>query len=120
MSSYIFQGTLTFSAVFLPLYGIFSGIFILVKDTHWLFHWIFQISFIKHSLDAGATAVLGWNRDKMECNENYCHYQLPKKFLNTIDLNENIMMSIRALVTFLVVFRVTAFLIMNYRLKSSK
>ncbi|XP_070503960.1 ATP-binding cassette subfamily G member 4-like isoform X2 [Chironomus tepperi] len=113
------QGTLTFAAVFLPLYGIFSGIFILVKDTHWLFHWIFQISFIKHSLDAAATAVLGWNRPKMECSEHYCHYQLPKKFLSTIDLNENIMISIRALVMFLIVFRVTAFLIMSYRLKRS-
>ncbi|KAL7021138.1 hypothetical protein ACKWTF_011772 [Chironomus riparius] len=114
------QGTLTFAAVFLPLYGIFSGIFILVKDTHWIFHWIFQISFIKHSLDAAATTILGWNRDKMDCSDNYCHYQLPKKFLKTIDLNENITISIRALVIFLIVFRVTAFLIMNYRLKRSK
>lgn len=114
------QGTLTFSAVFLPLYGIFSGMFILIKDTHWLFHWVFKISFIKHSLDAGANAVLGWNRQKMDCSEDYCHFQLPKKFLKTIDLNENIMLPIRALVIFLIVFRLTAFLIMSYRLRRSK
>lgn len=113
------QGTLTFAAIFLPLYGIFSGVFILVKDTHWMFHWIFSISFVKHSLDGGTTAVLGWNRTKLHCSELYCHYNLPKKFLNTIDLDENYLKSVEALIFFLLFFRIIAFFIMRYRLKNS-
>ncbi|KAG5672562.1 hypothetical protein PVAND_002680 [Polypedilum vanderplanki] len=119
-SMFELQGTLTFAAIFLPLYGIFSGIFILMKDAHWLFHWIFQISFIKYSLDAGATVILGWNREKLHCSEDYCHYQIPKKFLNTIDLNQNLWLSVQALIIFLIVFRLTAFIIMRYRLKNFK
>lgn len=114
------QGTLTFAAIFLPLYGIFSGIFILIKDTHWLFHWIFSISFVKHSLDGGATAILGWNRPKMHCSENYCHYNIPRKFLQEIDLQDkNFSNSAQALIFFLLFFRVIAYFIMRYRLKNS-
>lgn len=113
------QGTLTFGAIFLPLYAIFSGIFVLIKDTPSMFHWIFSISFIKHSLDASTTAVLGWNRGKMHCNEDYCHYKIPKKFLNTLDMDEHFQKSIGALIFFFLIFRIIAFFIMRNRLKNS-
>lgn len=45
-----FQGTLTFAAVFLPLYAIFGGILILVKDTAGFWHYIFDASFVKHGV----------------------------------------------------------------------
>lgn len=113
------QGTLTFAAIFLPLYGIFSGIFVLIKDTHSMLHWIFSISFIKHALDGSTTAILGWNRGKMHCSEDYCHYQLPRKFLNTIDMEENFLKSVGALIFFFLIFRLIAFFIMRNRLKNS-
>lgn len=113
------QGTLTFAAIFLPLYAIFSGIFILIKDTHYMFHWIFAISFIKHAFDGGTTAILGWNRPKMHCSEDYCHYRTPKNFLNAINFEENFLKSVEILFIFFLLFRIVAFCIMRYRLKNS-
>jgi hypothetical protein len=121
LASSIFDlyGTLTFAAIFLPLFAIFTGVFVLIKDAPSAFHWIFSITFVKHSLDGGATAILGWNREKLKCNEDYCHYSLPKKFLNTIDLQEDFVKSVEALIAFFLIFRLAAFFIMRYRLKNS-
>lgn len=115
------KGTLTFGAVFLPLLGIFSGTFIQMKKTHWMFHWIFSITFMKHALDAGTTAIFGWNREKMNCDEseNYCHYARPKKFVDSIELHEDFSDSVQNLFYFLFLFRLVAFGIMRYRLKNS-
>lgn len=41
---------MTFAAVFLPVYAIFGGILILVKDTSVFWHYIFEASFVKHGL----------------------------------------------------------------------
>lgn len=112
-------GTLAFAAIFLPLYAIFSGIFILIKDTPSFFHWIFSISFIKHALDGGTTVILGWDRKKLHCGEEYCHFRTPKKFLETIEMKENFTMSVEALFFFFLVFRLVAFFIMRFRLKNS-
>lgn len=77
----------------------------------------YSIEFFSTALYAGSVAVLGWNRPKFDCNVNYCHYRSPQKFLENLEIDENLTKPIGALLIFLVGFRVVAFYIMSYRMK---
>jgi hypothetical protein len=88
-----------------------------MKDTAVGFHWIFEISFVKHALDGASVAILGANRTKFDCDADYCHYRSPHKFLESIGLVEDLAKAVQALTCFMILFRVLAFCIMNYRLK---
>lgn len=88
-----------------------------MKDAAFGFHWIFEISFVKHAVDGASIAILGWNRSKFECTSDYCHYSWPYKFLDTIGMQEDLIKAVKMLLLFLVLFRVSAFCIINYRLK---
>lgn len=114
------QGTLTFASVFLPLYAIFSGIFIQMKDTAVGFHWIFEMSFVKHAMDGASVAILGSNRTKFDCDADYCHYRWPHRFLQSLGMQEDLTKSLQALLIFLFIFRIAAFCIMYIRLKHWK
>lgn len=78
---------------------------------------MFEVSFVKHALDGASVTILGWNRTKFECKSDYCHYSLPRKFLDTIGMKEDLIKSVNMLLLFMVLFRVAAFCIINYRLK---
>lgn len=89
-------------------------------------------------------AIIGFNREKMECDEddnelNYCRYSYPTQLLKDIGIQDcaknnsttnlncddfmyenqkkDFSMAIVALVIFIIFFRAVAFCIMRYRLK---
>lgn len=74
---------------------------------------------MKQAGDAGLSTILGYNRSKLNCEEQfYCHFQNPQKFLDTVGVEDHITyQAILNLTVFFVVFRVVAFCMMNYRLK---
>lgn len=89
------------------------------KDANFLLRWVFDICFVKYSGDASMAAILGYNRTKLKCEEQfYCHFQRPDKFLETIGVDDEISYeTVAILMIFLVVFRAVAFYMINYRLK---
>lgn len=108
-----------FAAVLLPVIVLFGGVVVTRKDANVLFHWVFDICFVKHAGDASISSILGYNRTKLTCEDTvYCHFQQPKKFLDAIGVGDTITYeSIIMLVLFLIVFRAVAFYMINYRLK---
>lgn len=88
-----------------------------MKDAANGFQWIFEISFVKHAMDGATISLFGWKRAKFNCYADYCHYRWPQKFIESIGMHEDFLRAVQALLFFLVFFRVTAFCIMNYRLK---
>lgn len=108
-----------FAATTLPLVLLFGGFLILKQDAHPFFHVIFDLNFVKQNGDASMAALFGYNRSKLDCEEEfYCHYQQPKKFLDDIGVEDQITFeSVVVVLAYLVGLRLAAFLIMNYRLK---
>lgn len=88
-----------------------------MKDTAYGWHWIFELSFVKHAFDGASNSILGYSREKMNCADLYCHFQWPHKFLESIGVDDNMYKVIQSLLAFLVIFRLTAYCIINYRLK---
>lgn len=88
------------------------------KDANQYFSWLFDICFVKQAGDAGLSTILGYNRTKLNCEEFYCHFQQPQKFLETVGVEDTITyQAIVILIVFFVLFRVVAFCMINYRLK---
>lgn len=123
---------------------IFSGFFVQMKHIHKAMHWLFHISFLKYALEGSVYSIIGFNREKMECDDFdnelvYCRYSYPNQLLRDIgiqDCAKNDTMNINCdefmyenqkrdfsrviivLVVFIIVFRLIAFCIMRYRLKN--
>lgn len=107
------------TAVALPVIVLFSGVAIIKKDANIFFHWIFELCYVKHAGDSTLAALMGYNRSRLNCGEQfYCHYEKPKKLIDSLELEDEIgYLKIFYLVIFLTFFRSVAFYMINYRLK---
>jgi ATP-binding cassette, subfamily G (WHITE), member 1 len=132
-----------FGNFFICPFLIFSGFFVQMNHAHQALHWLFKISFIKYALEGSVYSLLGFNREKIECDEsdeklNYCRYSYPNQLLRDIGMQEcakdinstltcdeimyenqkhDFSKTIIVLIIFIVAFRLIAFCIMRYRLK---
>lgn len=109
--------TLILGSFFLCPFVLFSNFFIQMRDTQLFWHWMFEFSFIKHALDGSMLAILGNDREKLECRADFCAFQLPSKFLDYLGIAESLPASMLKLAIFALVFRAIAFASMWYRLK---
>lgn len=67
---------------------IFAGAFSRPHDSPAFIRWMYEIDFLKHSNDVIMVAILGWDREKLPCNEIYCHFRKPSDLLNYLDVSE--------------------------------
>lgn len=98
-------------------FTLFSGFFILMKDASYIWHWCFHASFLKHALDADLIVIFGFNRTKLDCNADYCHFRWPHKFLESLGVQTTFHDALFYIVVSLFLFRILAFFVIKYRLK---
>lgn len=79
-------------AVFLgPIIAVLFSIFgfcIRYFDTPRLFRWMFHISYFRAGFHSLLYTVYGSDRMDLLCDEFYCHYKKPSKFLNEMEIND--------------------------------
>lgn len=100
-------------------HGAFSGFYILKKDSHPFWHAFFELSYLKYSAYGTELSILGFNRSKLECENIYCHYRSPKKFLQSIEFDENYTTCVWMLIInfFLNIFIAYVFIRLRLKLK---
>lgn len=105
------------SFLMFPFY-MFSNFFILAKDSHPFWHWLFDCSFISHALEGSIQAIFGFERAKMECNAKACLTNKPASFINSLGFVEHseTYYMIKFLM-FIITFRLIAFILMSVKLK---
>lgn len=108
---------LILGSFFMCPFVLFSNFFIHVKDSEEIFHVLFNFSFIKYAFEGSCIAIFGFDREKMSCSNDYCHFQYPQKFLEFLDVNENFYAILAKLFVFTLTFRLIAFSFMYVRLK---
>jgi len=69
----------------MPMFLI-SGFFIHLNDLSPYMKWLSYFSIFRYSLEAAAMTVFGFDRGLLDCNEAYCHFRRPKKFLEEMGL----------------------------------
>lgn len=96
----------------------FSGFFLMEKDAPVFLRWMFDISFLKYSLEGATMAIFGYDREPLACNELYCHLRHPQFILKSLDMaNGNYTLALIFLFGVLVFLRILAFYIMSFRLR---
>ncbi|XP_015178165.1 PREDICTED: ATP-binding cassette sub-family G member 1 isoform X2 [Polistes dominula] len=79
-------------AVFLgPIIAVLFSVFgfcATYMDTPRAFRWIFHISYFRASFHSLIYTVYGYDRMDLVCDDFYCHYKKPTKFLNELEIND--------------------------------
>ncbi|XP_072760251.1 ATP-binding cassette sub-family G member 1 [Anoplolepis gracilipes] len=79
-------------AVFIgPIIAVLFSIFgfcMRYVDTPFAFRWMFHISYFRAGFQSVLYSVYGFNRQDLQCDDFYCHYKNPSKFLIEIDGND--------------------------------
>ncbi|XP_014297443.1 ATP-binding cassette subfamily G member 4 [Microplitis demolitor] len=69
------------------LFSVF-GFCIRYMDTPVGFRWIFHISYFRAGFHSLLYTIYGYNRIDLKCDDIYCHYKKPLKFLKEMEINE--------------------------------
>ncbi|XP_063709394.1 ABC transporter G family member 2-like [Culicoides brevitarsis] len=107
-----------FGPFFISPFLIFSGFFIRIVDAPGILTWLFHVSFLKYALEGAVLSIFGYNRPEMQCDEIFCYYKKPKKFIQDMALdNGSFLHACISLTVMFLVLRVAAFYVMSYRIK---
>lgn len=83
------QNGVIFGPLAIMPFLVFSGFFVHVKDAAPCMRWLFHTSFLRYGLEGVAHAVLGYDRAKMHCSSDYCHFVQPQRFLDQVGMDES-------------------------------
>ncbi|XP_066599569.1 ATP-binding cassette sub-family G member 1 [Prorops nasuta] len=67
------------------LFSVF-GFCIRYVDTPYVFRWMFHVSYFRAGFHSLLHAVYGGHRMDLTCDEFYCHYKKPSKFLSEMEI----------------------------------
>lgn len=100
---------------------LFSGFFVSFDAIPVYLRWITYLSYIRYGFEGTALATYGFDRPKLQCFTEYCHFKLPTTTLEELDmLNANYNIDVIALIVIFLVLRITAFFFLRWKLKSNR
>lgn len=98
-------------------FTIFSGFFVHMNDAPAYFQWLFHISYLKYGLDGVLISIYSYERERLQCSIDYCHFTSPQKFLEALDMgNGSYWFNVLILVIMFFSLRLVSYLILFYRL----
>lgn len=100
---------------------LFSGFFVSFNAIPVYLRWITYLSYIRYGFEGTALATYSFNRPKLQCHQTYCHFKNPVTTLEELDMEEaDITLDIAALVLIFLVLRISAFLFLRWKLRSTR
>lgn len=100
---------------------LFSGFFVSFNAIPVYLRWITYLSYIRYGFEGTALATYSFNRAKLKCHQTYCHFKDPLTTLEELDMDDaDFTLDIAALCLIFVVLRISAFLFLRWKLKSSR
>nr|QER78506.1 ATP-binding cassette transporter [Diaphorina citri] len=100
---------------------IFSGYFVLQRDSPDCFKFLFKLSFLKHSLEGILLSVYGYDRDQLKCYEEYCHFKSPAKFLDALDMkNGDYSYDLFFLIVSYILVKIASYLVLYFQINRNK
>lgn len=100
---------------------LFSGFFVSFDAIPVYLRWITYLSYIRYGFEGTALATYSFDRVKLKCTQQYCHFKSPTTTLEELDmLDADFTLDIAALCVIFVVLRISAFLFLQWKLKSAR
>lgn len=102
-------------------FTIFSGFFVHMNDAPAYIQWLFHISYLKYGLDGVLISIYSYERERLQCSIDYCHYTSPQKFLEALGMgNGSYWLNVLILVAMFFSLRLISYLILLYRLQNRR
>ena len=99
---------------------LFSGFFVSFDAIPIYLRWITYLSYIRYGFEGTALATYGFDRPKLTCSSQYCHFKSPTTTLEELDmLNSDYKVDIIALVVIFFVLRISAYMFLRWKLRSN-
>lgn len=77
------------------------------------------VSYVRFGFEGAMISVYGYQREKLECTEIYCHFRSPEKFLKEMSMTDaNFWVDAGALFGIFIGLRVIAYFVLRWRLHS--
>lgn len=112
------QDSVIFGPFAIMPFLLLSGFFVNSKDVHSYLHWMFDMSFFKYAFEGVLMATYGYDRAKLKCSVDYCHFAIPKKFLIELGMeNINYWFNVAVLISMCIVLDIVAYIILYVRIK---
>lgn len=100
---------------------LFSGFFVSFDAIPVYLRWITYLSYIRYGFEGTALATYGYGREKLKCFQTYCHFKSPITTLEELDMvNADFTLDIVALIIIFVVLRISAYLFLRWKLKTTR
>ncbi|KAL5281069.1 hypothetical protein ACFFRR_004842 [Megaselia abdita] len=100
---------------------LFSGFFVSFDAIPVYLRWITYLSYIRYGFEGTALATYGYGREKLKCFQTYCHFKSPITTLEELDMvNADFTLDIVALIVIFVVLRISAYLFLRWKLKTTR
>ncbi|KPJ15738.1 ATP-binding cassette sub-family G member 1 [Papilio machaon] len=116
-----FQNGVFLAPVMSVPFLLFSGFFVSFNAIPVYLRWITYLSYIRYGFEGTALATYSFNRTKLQCHQTYCHFKDPNTTLEELDmLDADITLDIAALCLIFVILRVSAFLFLRWKLRSTR
>ncbi|XP_055602017.1 ATP-binding cassette sub-family G member 1-like isoform X1 [Uranotaenia lowii] len=98
---------------------LFSGFFVNFDVIPSYLQWLTYVSYVRYGFEGAMVSVYGMERAKLQCNEIYCHFRSPQKFLEEMSMdNAEYWIDATALFAFFIGLRVVAYLVLRWKLHS--
>ncbi|XP_052837928.1 ATP-binding cassette sub-family G member 4 isoform X1 [Drosophila gunungcola] len=96
---------------------LFSGFFVTFDTIPGYLQWVTYVSYVRYGFEGAMVAIYGMDRAKMECNQIYCHYRVPKKFLEQMSMeNALFWVDAVALIGIFFALRIVAYFVLRWKL----
>ncbi|XP_047509168.1 ATP-binding cassette sub-family G member 1 isoform X2 [Pieris napi] len=97
---------------------LFSGFFINFDAVPEYLSWLTYVSYIRYGFEGAMLSVYGYDREKLKCSIDFCHYRKPSQFLKYMSMNDaNFWVDIGALTVFFIGIRIISYLVLRFKLK---
>ena len=121
MTIFVPQTAVFVGPVVVASFLLFSGFFLSVRAIPQYMRWASHLSFLKYCFEGTLFCLYGYNRSDLLCDQPFCQFKDPDKFLKELDLEENVYwMDFWALVLYNVVLRVAAYYVIRWKLRHSQ
>ncbi|XP_018374061.1 PREDICTED: ATP-binding cassette sub-family G member 1-like [Trachymyrmex cornetzi] len=112
------QNSVIFGPFAIMPFVVLSGFFVHTKDVNPYFVWLFDISFFKYAFEGILMVIYGYDRAKLKCSADFCHFITPKKFLMELGIEHiNYWFNMIILISLCIVLDIVACIILNVRIK---
>lgn len=97
---------------------MFAGFGVSLRDLPPYLYWGSYISYLRFGLEGVVGAIYGLNRGVLDCPEDaYCHYKYPEKLLQDVAVKaDQFSNDVIALLLFLFVLRISAYVVLRFKL----